>query len=236
LKFLKKIINIKEGEAKMVLTFFFFSFFTIAMAMVAKTARDAHFLSRFDKSILPLMFLAVAVVMGPILTYYTKLSTKLAPRVLFMMTSAIFIGSFILFQPLITGFVIPVVYIWVEIVVGISLIRFWTFAGDSFEPQQAKRLFSIIAGGGSFAVMIIGMNLKPFVSAFGTDELLFLAAGFMGLAAFFGLTSMQYFKKEPAKKGTSKQTKKGAKKKKQKRDPFLVGIGTIIALSAVGLL
>ena len=217
----------------MVLTFFFFSFFTVAMGMVAKTARDAYFLSRFDKSILPLMFLAVAVVIAPILTYYTKLSTKLAPRVLFMMTCAIFIVSFILFQPLITGSVIPVVYIWVEVVVGIMLIQFWTFAGDSFEPQQAKRLFSIIAGGGSFAVMIIGMNLKPFVSAFGTDELLFLAGGFLGLAAFFGLTSMQYFKKEPAKKGTLKPTKKGAKKKKEKQDPFLVGIGTIIALSAV---
>ncbi|MBT4308343.1 MAG: cyclic nucleotide-binding domain-containing protein [Candidatus Marinimicrobia bacterium] len=233
MNFLKRIINIKQGEAKMVLTFFFFSFFTVAMGMVAKTARDAYFLSRFDKSILPLMFLAVAIFIAPILTYYTMLSKKLAPRVLFTMTCAIFAGSLILVQPMITGFVIPVVYIWVEVVVGIMLIQFWTFAGDSFEPQQAKRLFSIIAGGGSFAVMIIGMNLKPFVNAFGTDELLFLAAGFLGLAAFFGLTAMQYFKKEPAKKGVVKPAKKEKTKKKQKRDPFIVGIGTIIALSAV---
>ncbi|MEA1882001.1 MAG: cyclic nucleotide-binding domain-containing protein, partial [Candidatus Marinimicrobia bacterium] len=215
------------------LTFFFFSFFTVAMAMVAKTARDAYFLSRFDKSILPLMFLAVAIVIAPILTYYTMLSKKLAPRVLFIMTCAIFAGSLILSQALMTGFMIPVVYIWVEVVVGIMLIQFWTFAGDSFEPQQAKRLFSIIAGGGSFAVMIIGMNLKPFVGAFGTDELLFLAAGFLGLAAFFGLTTMQYFKKEPVKKGVVKPAKKDEKKKKQKPDPFLIGIGTIVALSAV---
>ena len=44
----------------MVLTLFLFSFFTIAMGLTAKTAKDAYFLSRFDKSILPLMFLAVA--------------------------------------------------------------------------------------------------------------------------------------------------------------------------------
>ena len=157
----------------MVLTFFFFSFFTVAMSMVAKTARDAYFLSRFEKSILPLMFLAIAIIMAPILTYYIKLSKKLPPRVLFLMTCAIFAVSFILIQPFITGIAIPMVYIWVEVVVGIMLIQFWTFAADSFEPQQAKRLFSIIAGGGSFAIMIIGMNLKPFVSAFGTDELLF---------------------------------------------------------------
>jgi len=185
----------------MVLTFFFFSFFTVAMGMVAKTARDAYFLSRFDKSILPLMFLAVAVVIAPILTYYTKLSTKLAPRVLFMMTCAIFIVSFILFQPLITGSVIPVVYIWVEVVVGIMLIRFWTFAGDSFEPQQAKRLFSIIAGGGSFAVMIIGMNLKPFVAPLAQMSYYFLRAGFWDLQPFLVLHLCNILKKNPPKKG-----------------------------------
>ena len=204
----------------MVLTFFFFSFFTIAMAMVAKTARDAYFLSRFDKSILPLMFLAVAVVMGPILTYYTKLSTKLAPRVLFMITCAIFIGSFILVQPLITGFVIPVVYIWVEIVVGIMLIRFWTFAGDSFEPQQAKRLFSIIAGGGSFAVMIIGMNLKPFVSAFGTDELLFLSGGVWDLQPFLVLNLCNISKKNLPKKERQNRLRREQKRKKKNEIHF----------------
>ena len=46
----KKIIKIKAGEGKMVLTFFFFSFFTVGMGLIAKTARDAYFLSRFEKS------------------------------------------------------------------------------------------------------------------------------------------------------------------------------------------
>ncbi len=216
----------------MVLTFFAFSFFTVAMGLVAKTARDAYFLSRFEKSILPLMFLVIAVVMAPILTYYTKVSKKLAPRVLFMITCGIFAGSFVLLQPMMTGFVVPITYIWVEVAVGIMLIQFWTYAGDSFEPQQAKRLFGIIAGGGSFAVMLIGMNLKPFVGAFGTDELLFLAAGFLGLAFTFGNMAMGYFKKAPEKKGPPKPAKK-SDKKNGKMDPFLVGIATIVALSAV---
>lgn len=215
----------------MVFTFFFFSFFTIAMALVAKTARDAYFLSRFEKSILPLMFLAVAIVIAPTLTYFTKLSKKLAPKVLFTMTCAVFAGTFILVQPLVSGFVVPVIYVWVEVVVGIMLIQFWTFAGDSFEPRQAKRLFSIIAGGGSFAVMIIGMNLKPFVGAFGTDELLYLAGGFLIIAAIFGLMAMKYLNNEPVKKGVSKPDKKDTSKKIG--DPFLIGIGTIVVLSAI---
>ncbi len=229
MKFIKNIVKIKPGEGKMVLTFFLFSFFLVAMGLVAKTAKDAYFLSRFEKSILPLMFLGVAIFIAPILTYYTKLSKKLSPRLLFIITSSIFIASFIIVQPMITGWVIPAVYIWIEIVVGIMIIQFWGTAAESFEPQQAKRLFGIIGGGGSFAVMLIGMNLKPFVKAFGTDELLFLAAGLLVLTTLFGVNAIKYLKKVPIKK-ISTPTKK---KKKKKKDPFIIGIGTIVFLSAI---
>ena len=200
------------------------------MGLVAKTARDAYFLSRFEKSLLPLMFLAIAIVIAPILTYYTSLSKKLPPKTLFMITCSIFGASFIFLQTIMTGNVIPVAYIWIEVAVGISIIQFWTYAGESFEPQQAKRLFGIIGGGGSFAVMLIGMNLKPFVNAFGTDELLFLSATFLGLAFTFGTMCMQYFKKDQTK-GPKKPTKKTQVKKKM--DPFIIGIATIVALSAI---
>ena len=230
MNFIKNIIKIKSGEGKMVLTFFMFSFFTIAMGLVAKTARDAYFLSRFDKSILPLMFLAIAIVISPILTFYTKLSKKLAARTVFMITCSIFAGSFIFLQAIMTGYVIPIAYIWIEIAVAIMIIQFWSYAGESFEPQQAKRLFGIIAGGGSFAVMLIGMTLKPYVKTFGTDELLFISAGFLGLAFLFGNLSIQYFKKDQTK-GPKRPIKKAQKKKKM--DPFIVGIATIVALSAI---
>ena len=214
----------------MVLTFFLFSFFTVAMGLVAKTARDAYFLSRFEKSLLPLMFLLIAIVIAPTLTYYTKLSKKLAPRILFMITCSIFGVSFVLLQTIMTGVVVPIAYVWVELAVGIMLIQFWTFMGESFQPQQAKRLYGIIAGGGSFAVMLIGMNLKPFVSAFGTNELLFLSAGFLGLAFVFGNMAMKYFKKDKTKRPPKPIIKD---KKKGKMDPFIVGIATIVALSAI---
>ena len=229
MKFLKNIVNIKRGEGKMVLTFFCFSFFMVAMGLVAKTAKDAYFLSRFEKTILPLMFLGVAVAIAPVLTYYTKVSKQLSPRLLFMITSSIFLSSFIIVQPMITGWVVPTVYIWIELVVGIMIIQFWGYAAESFEPQQAKRLFGIIGGGGSFAVMLVGMNLKPFVKIFGTDELLFVAAGLLALTMFFGLNAIRYIKKSPAKK-TSSTTKK---KKEKKKDPFIIGIGTIVFLSAI---
>ena len=214
----------------MVFTYFLFSFFTIAMGLTAKTAKDAYFLSRFEKSILPLMFLVVAIAIAPILSGYTKLAKKLAPKIMFILTTCIFCLSFILSQSLISGWVIPAIYVWVEIVVAIALIQFWAFAAESFQPQQAKRLFGIIAGGGSFAVMLIGMNLRPFVNAFGTDELLYLASGFMVIAFLFGLLSMNYMKTDSDQKSNARTS---TIKSKKKKDPFVTGIATIIALSGV---
>ena len=229
MKFIKKLVNIKPGEGKMVLTFFLFSFSMTAMMLIAKTAKDAYFLSRFEKSLLPLMFVGVAIVIAPILIYYSKLSKKLPPRVLLLITCSIFFISFIIVQPIMTGWVIPTVYIWIEIVGALMVIQFWGFASESFEPQQAKRLFGIIGGGGSFAITLIGMNLKPFVNAFGTDELLYVSAGFLTFATLFGLMAIKYFKKTQVKKSITTSKPKKIKKK----DPFIIGIGTIVVLSAI---
>ena len=71
------------------------------------------------------------------------------------------------------------------------------------------------------------MNLRPFVSAFGTDELLYLASGFMVIAFLFGLLSMNYMKTDSDQKSKPKTT---IVKSKKKKDPFVAGIATIICL------
>ena len=212
MKVLKKIINIKPGEGKMVLFFFLFSFFNVAMGLVAKTARDAYFLTDYDKSLLPLMFVVIAVIMAPFLVLFTKLSKKIPQKIFFVVICAIFGTSFIILQPIMTGIIIPITYVWVEMVVAVMIIQYWTIAGESFQPQQAKRLFGIVAGGGSLAVMIIGINLKPFVNYFGSGMLLFLAALFLAISGILGFICLGYLKKEgPTKVGRSSPNTVGEK-------------------------
>ena len=191
----------------MVLLFFLFSFFVVAMGLVAKTARDAYFLTDYDKSLLPLMFVVIAVIIAPFLVVYTKISKKIPQKTLFVLTCIIFASTFVILQPVMTGFIIPLTYVWVEIVVAVMLIQFWTIAGESFQPQQAKRLFGIVAGGGSLAVMLIGINLKPFVAYFGSGMLLFLAAFFLAIATILGFKCISYIQNE----STSKPLKSKAK-------------------------
>src|SRR6185436_19981126 len=48
-----------------------------------------------------------------------------------------------------------------------------------FDVRQAKRLFPMIGGGGSFAAMMVGSQLKPFTKAYGSDMLLWLVCGLL---------------------------------------------------------
>ena len=74
----------------------------------------------------------------------------------------------------ITGSAVPILYVWVEVVISLATLQFWTQDADSFDPRQAKRLFGLIGGGGSLAAIITGLALKPYVEAFGPDSLLML--------------------------------------------------------------
>jgi len=228
---LKKMVNLKKGEGKKVLLFFSFNFFIVAMSIVAKTARDAYFLSRYDRSLLPLMFLVVAIGVAFMLTVYTRLAKKISQRQMFLSSTLLFIVSLSVGQFFVTGWVIPILYVWVDVVVVIMVIQFWNFASESFEPRQAKRLFGLIGGGGSFAAMLVGVSLKPFVKAVGTSWLLVLASVFALIALGIGLTILSQAAAQ--KRLKPPRTKRNVSVRRHKMDPFLKGIAIVIALSAV---
>lgn len=213
------------------LLFFAFNFFIVAMSIAAKTARDAYFLSRYDRSILPLMFLLVAVGVAIMLTVYTRLAKRISQRQMFLYSTLLFISSLSVGQFFVRGWVIPILYVWVDVVVVIMVIQFWNFASESFEPRQAKRLFGLIGGGGSFAAMIVGVSLKPFVSAVGTSWLLVLASGFALIALVLGLGILSQTAAQQKIKPPRSQT--GLAGKRHKMDPFLRGIAVVIAFSAI---
>ncbi|MEE8437196.1 MAG: cyclic nucleotide-binding domain-containing protein [Candidatus Neomarinimicrobiota bacterium] len=224
-----KMIKIKAGEGEKVLTFFFFNFFIVAFSITAKTARDVYFLTSFDRSFLPLMFLASAVGVGLVIAAYTRIPNNISWRNLFIFTGSLFMGSMVLSQFFIKGWFIPIIYVWVDIVVVIMIIQFWDYISRSFDSRQAKRLLGIIGGGASFAAMVVGIGLKPFVHFTGTYWLLILAAVFIFISMIFGLqilSSMKPLEIQPLRK----KSKAGLK---PRLDPFLIGIAVVIALSAV---
>jgi len=69
-----------------------------------------------------------------------------------------------------------------EVITTLLAIQFWLLVNRAFTTREGKRLFGIIASGGSLASTIIGFSIRPFVNSYGTDYLLVFTAGFILLS------------------------------------------------------
>ncbi len=160
MNFLMKMLNIREGEGRKVLTLFSYFFLLVCVVIIGKTSRDTYFLSRYNRELLPIMFVVTAVVMTVIITFYNKISKKINLPTLVVSCLILFIVSLVLMQFTLEGIIIPILFVWMDVVCTIPLIQFWTIAGQSFGPREAKRLFGVIGGGGSLAPMVAGMSIS----------------------------------------------------------------------------
>ena len=245
-----KLFNIKKDERKQVLILFVQFFAVVATSITGGTARDAFFLNLFDRSYLPLMFVAIAITMVIVINIYKRitdgkdiiqvitaggvifavilLAIQISLTRLFAMFSA---GESITALP--EKWLIPFLFVFMEVVVSLSILQFWMLAGEVFDARQAKRLFSILGAGGSVAGMLAGYSLKPFVKTFGSDKLLFLTVFFICLYVVMGMLIKKYREPdEEHKQGRKPKEKPKKAKSKFKFDPYLRSIAILIGLAA----
>ena len=67
-----QLFQIKKEELKPSIILFFHSFFLVSVIITSKTARDSFFLSRFDKNLLPIMYILTALIMWKGVGYIQK--------------------------------------------------------------------------------------------------------------------------------------------------------------------
>ena len=226
------VFNIKAKEKKYAFILSTLFFFVISAGITASAARDAIFLVKYDRSFLPLMFVAIAVTMYFVIPLY-KFFTDGKDKIFIITTSALFFSiSLFLFKKILAGFVIPLLFIWVEIINVLSIMQFWILAGEIYNPRQAKRLFSYIAAGGSLAAIITGYLIKPFVKIYGTENLLNLSILFL-----FGTILIVQGMKGQNKKSTPKLKVKNPLRTELKLGEYLKSIafmvGTVAFISKV---
>ena len=81
-----------------------------------------------------------------------------------------------------------VFYVFLEIVMALNIVQFWTFASEIFNTRQAKRLFPIVTGAANFGSMLAGASITVLVPWLGTPNLLYVIA--VMLAANFLLVGI----------------------------------------------
>ena len=186
------IFNINKEEKYPAFILMLMFFFIIGASITASSARDTFFLTQYDKSLLPLMFAVVSVVMVLSVTIYNILSARLDLVKMIILTSLFFCFSIFTILQNLNGLVIPLFYVWTDVIIAISILQFWMLAGEIFNPRQAKRIFSVIGIGGSIAGISAGYLIKPFVKQNGTENLLIPTMFFLAMVAFLATQINSY--------------------------------------------
>jgi AAA family ATP:ADP antiporter len=87
---------------------------------------------------------------------------------------AISIGSYTLIVD--DVFIDKAFYLWVSVFALFHVSVFWTFMADTFNPEQAKRLFAIIGAGASAGALVGPAIPALFAGMLGTDTLMLIAS------------------------------------------------------------
>ncbi|MBI4892161.1 MAG: hypothetical protein HY821_16155, partial [Acidobacteria bacterium] len=225
---LAQLLHVKPGEGTRAAVLFAQYFFIVAAGIAGKAARDTFFLSRYEKSLLPLMLAACAIAVAVSAAVYSRLSGKLSARLLFDIVNVLFLLGIGLLSLNLQGQAIPGFYIWVEIIIAILTLSFWLMASEVFDPRQGKRLFGLIGGGGSAAAIVVGASIKPYVKIFGPSSLIWVIAVVLILQWVLGRVSLRFAHSKPARSAKPRQEPGG-----KRFDPYLTAIATVVCLAAV---
>jgi AAA family ATP:ADP antiporter len=190
-RLLKPFVEMREGEGRTLLLMFLYSFLAMAGYNVIKPATRSVFIDSLGTRYLPHVLLLVGVLGGVVVQGYNKGMSLLPRRLVFPVTQVVMVGFLLLFWALFridakwAKVWVPVgFYFWGALAALLLISQFWTLANDVFDPRQAKRLFGFIGGGSSLGGILgaglAGVLAKPL----GTNNLLLVGAGLLGLCFF----------------------------------------------------
>ena len=173
-------LKIHPGEGARVALMFLYSLAAVGGGVVlGRAVSRSLFLSVLPetatpyKFILPPFFVIVAVI------YYNRLVPRYSMYRLIAVTNLLMVLGLFFFRYFLDssfghGFpFLASLYVYFEVVVTLIGIQFWTFAGEIFNPREAKRLFGLIATGGVLSNALAGVGLRAALSSISPKDLIF---------------------------------------------------------------
>lgn len=187
-KRLEGLLNIRATEVPGLLASMAFFFCVLSALMVIRPAREALGVQSGLDTV-RLLFIGTAVVtlaVNPVFGFLVARFRRLhfiAATYLFFATSLLVFWGLLTFAPQATGEVSGrVFYVWFSVFNLFSTMVFWALMVDRFSLEQSKRLFGIVAVGGTLGAIFGPWFAWNFVDTLGTANLILISAGFLVLA------------------------------------------------------
>ena len=185
---LSRFANVRRDEVPALVASVFFFFCVLSALMVVRPAREALGM-RSGLDTVRWLFVGTAVVtlaVNPVFGWLVsrfRTVTFIAATYLFFAFALLVFWWLITFAPDRVGEVSGrVFYVFFSVFNLFSTMVFWALMVDRFSLEQSKRLFGVVAVGGTLGAMFGPWLAWTYVEQIGTSNLLLIAVGFLGLA------------------------------------------------------
>jgi AAA family ATP:ADP antiporter len=233
--------NVRDNEVRAAVLSFLFVFTLMTAYYLLRPVRDAMASEWTDAEVSWLWTLNFFISTG-LVALYGLIVSKVSLKRLVPLVYLFFSLSFVLFFFLVrlsddAVLVDKAFYLWVSVFALFHVSVFWTFMANTFNKEQAARLFSVIAAGASIGAIAGPLLAAVLVQTIGQQPMVLITA-FMLLVPvplFFAISKL----KESAL-GNKGYTKKDETRKLSGsplsgfvefvRNPYLLGIGVFIIL------
>ena len=186
-RFLRLFSDVRAGEGLTAILLTINLFLLLTGYLIIKTVREALILSEGGAEIKSYAAAGQALLLFLCVPAYGYLASRVNRIKLINGVTLFFISNLFAFY-LMSQLRLPlgvVFFLWVGIFNLFIIAQFWSFANDIYAEDQGKRLFAIVAFGGS-AGAILGPKLaSALFEPFGPYLLMLVTAGLLGICLIF---------------------------------------------------
>lgn len=190
-RFLNLFTEVRGGEGPLTLLMAFNIFLLLTSYYLIKPVRDALILAEGGAEAKSYLAAAMAVLLFFLVGGYAKLVSRFERTRLVTVVTGIFVACLIAFWAMgraglpYLGYAF---FIWVGIFSVMVIAQFWSYANDVYNNESGKRLFPLVAFGGSVGAAAGAWFADRLLDYFSVMEMLLWAAAL--LVACIGLTNV----------------------------------------------
>lgn len=192
-----KRIAVERHEWPALVVSFSYFFLVLAAYYMVRPVRD-QLSAAVGSTALPMFYLVTFVVTLSLTPLFGALASRFPRRQFVPAVYLFFLACLLGFIPLFemqdqigAKLLGTIFFVWVSVFNLFVVAVFWSFIADIFDPQQARRLFPVIAVGGALGAIAGPLVTKGLVYEVGVGGLLVLSASLLGLciACIFSLSA-----------------------------------------------
>ncbi|MHC5212170.1 MAG: Npt1/Npt2 family nucleotide transporter [Planctomycetota bacterium] len=161
-----RLFRVRPGEGARVLWMLVFSLAAVGgVVITGQLVGRTLFLSGLPADAIPYRFILSPLALVAVVAATTHLAARVRHVRLIAISLGVMLAGTLALRALLEtdlsgsfAFLLGQI-VWFDVIGGVTMILFWTVAGDVFDAREARRLFGLVAGGSAISNVVFGAVL-----------------------------------------------------------------------------